>query len=589
MGGEAKPQDVYDWVKSHVAITAAELDETNKSGRSKFENRMGWARFYLAKAELIDGRRRGLWVLTPKGRQARLDHGAALQIFRHIQARFQTSESENDDVEAPESIASTHELFDDASRQFWFVGAAWEQGDQTERFLAQRIWQNGYDDKFSDLVRRMKPGDKVAIKAAFVQKRNMPFDNRGKPVSCMRIKAVGTIIENLNDGQTVKVDWRRLDPARDWYFYTYRTTIVEADPKEELARRLILFTFADAKQDYTYWINEVPHFAKQYGDEAKPPTLEDILEEDRPEIEQEASAPTYTIVNIVDEGCFLPEAELHQAEGRLRDKKNLILQGPPGTGKTWLAKRLGYALIGSRDSRVTRGRLRSVQFHPSLSYEDFIRGWRPTGEGQLKLVDGLFLDIVNAAAAEPDRPYVLIIEEINRGNPAQIFGEMLTLLESSKRDAEEAIELAYRTNDYERIFIPKNLHIIGTMNIADRSLALVDFALRRRFAFVNLEPQFNARWQEWCVTRGRISPDVVDLVVRRMTALNETIANDRALGAQYRIGHSYVTPADGAVIADGRRWFRDIIETELVPLLEEYWFNSPERVQTASAALRDGL
>src|SRR5690606_30056127 len=157
-----------------------------------FENRMGWARFYLAKAELIDGRRRGLWVLTPKGRQARLDHGAALQIFRHIQARFQTSESENDDVEAPESIASTHELFDDASRQFWFVGAAWEQGDQTERFLAQRIWQNGYDDKFSDLVRRMKPGDKVAIKAAFVQKRNMPFDNRGKPVSCMRIKAVGT-------------------------------------------------------------------------------------------------------------------------------------------------------------------------------------------------------------------------------------------------------------------------------------------------------------------------------------------------------------------------------------------------------------
>ena len=130
--------------------------------------------------------------------------------------------------------------------------------------------------------------------------------------------------------------------------------------------------------------------------------------------------------------------------------------------------------------------MRSIQFHPSLSYEDFVRGWRPDGNGQLSLINGAFLESVETARAEPDRPFVVIIEEINRGNPAQIFGEMLTLLEKDKRSEEEAVELAYRREQGERVFIPRNLFVIGTMNIADRSLALVDLALRRRFAFVTL-------------------------------------------------------------------------------------------------------
>ena len=120
---------------------------------------------------------------------------------------------------------------------------------------------------------------------------------------------------------------------------------------------------------------------------------------------------------------------LTQILSRVQAKKNLVLQGPPGTGKTWLAKRLAYALIGSKDPKVARDRLRIVQFHPSLSYEDFVRGWRPSAAGKLELVDGIFLEVVEAAKAEPDRPFVLVIEEINRGNPAQIFGEILTLLE----------------------------------------------------------------------------------------------------------------------------------------------------------------
>ena len=265
----------------------------------------------------------------------------------------------------------------------------------------------------------MKPGDRIAIKASFTRKNNLPFDNRGKAVSCMRIKATGTITANLGDGKTVKVDWQPLNPPRDWFFYTYRVTVVESDRSDDLARRLILFTFTGAKQDYDFWINEVPYFAKKYGSVAEPAGEENILEPEELETEEEAAAPSYTIAHIADEGCFLSQSALGQMLSRIEAKKNLVLQGPPGTGKTWLAKRLAYALIGSKDPKVTRDRLRVVQFHPSLSYEDFVRGWRPSAAGKLELVDGIFLEIVEAAKAEPDRPFVLVIEEINRGNPAQ--------------------------------------------------------------------------------------------------------------------------------------------------------------------------
>lgn len=586
LGGEANPHDVFVWVKDHVEVTQEELTGTNKGGQSKFENKVAWARFYLVKAGLIDGGKRGVWALTPEGRETDMDHETALAIFKDIQARFKTTENEEDP--APEVI-SGKELFDDSSRQFWFVGAVWNRtDDQLERFLAEGIWQNGYDDKFSDHVARMRPGDRIAIKASFVQKHNLPFDNRGKAVSCMRIKAIGTITENLGDSKTVRVDWVRLDPPLDWFFYTYRVTVVEADPTDDLARRLILFAFGGAKQDYSFWINDVPYFARKYSAEAKT-APEELLETEAEETEEEASVPSYTIDNILDEGCFLAREAVEEALQRTQTKKNLILQGPPGTGKTWLAKKLAYALMGSKDKKVTRGRLRVVQFHPSLSYEDFVRGYRPSSSGGLELVDGIFLESVQAASAEPDRPFVLIIEEINRGNPAQIFGEMLTLLEDTKRSLNDAIELAYRREEGERVHIPKNLYVIGTMNIADRSLALVDLALRRRFAFINLEPQLNGAWREWCKQRCGLDDEVVNTIEQRLLALNREIAEDRSLGSQYRIGHSYVTPVESDAGRDGRQWFKEIAQTEILPLLEEYWFDAPEKVRAARENLLMGL
>ncbi len=298
-----------------------------------------------------------------------------------------------------------------------------------------------------------------------------------------------------------------------------------------------------------------------------------------------ASVETYSIDTILEEGCFVSRDKLEGILERLGTKKNLILQGPPGTGKTWLAKRLAFALIEQRDD----SKVRPVQFHPNLSYEDFIRGWRPMGDGKLALVDGPFMEIIEAAIDDQASKYVAVIEEINRGNPAQIFGEMLTLLENDKRSPNAALELSYKRSDDERIFIPSNLYVIGTMNIADRSLALVDLALRRRFAFINLEPAFGSSWREWAHSQCGVDSEVLVVIEERLEALNKEISADTGLGTQFQIGHSYVTPAVGDSIGDSRNWFRQVVETEIGPLLDEYWFDALERSQKAKERLLEGF
>jgi len=312
-------------------------------------------------------------------------------------------------------------------------------------------------------------------------------------------------------------------------------------------------------------------------------TLDDVLQVEESEIP--SPILPYSLDDIVNDGCFLNRDNLSKILERLRTKKNLVLQGPPGTGKTWLAKRLAFALIGQKAER----KIRAVQFHPNLSYEDFVRGWRPSGEGKLTLVDGPFLEMIRAADKDPNTKHVVVIEEINRGNPAQIFGEMLTLLEADKRTPNEALELSYRKFDGERIHIPDNLYVIGTMNIADRSLALVDLALRRRFAFINLEPVFGKVWRNWVHNKSGIQLDILEDIEQRLVALNEDITSDRSLGAQFKIGHSFVTPAFNSSIDNAQEWFRQVVETEIGPLLDEYWFDDLEKSAKACGKLLEGL
>ncbi len=358
---------------------------------------------------------------------------------------------------------------------------------------------------------------------------------------------------------------------------------------------LVLDTLETRFKEDAYPVHSFPELslaAWKYEGEASeinPPQPEPPVDEETvsPEesIKSVAPADPYSIDDILNDGCFLSLDTLEKILERLRTKKNIILQGPPGTGKTWLAKRLAFSLI----EKKSHSKLRAVQFHPNLSYEDFIRGWRPSGEGKLTLVDGPFLQIVESASTSPMEKHVLVIEEINRGNPAQIFGEMLTLIEADKRTPEEALELCYRKSEDERIFVPENLYIIGTMNIADRSLALVDLALRRRFAFVDLEPAIGQPWREWVGRQNEIDPDILMDIEQRITKLNNDISSDTSLGPQFRVGHSYVTPPMKNKIKDAREWFRQVVKTEIGPLLAEYWFDAPEKADKACNQLLDGI
>lgn len=277
---------------------------------------------------------------------------------------------------------------------------------------------------------------------------------------------------------------------------------------------------------------------------------------------------------------FLSEADLKSVIDTAKRKKNIILQGPPGVGKTFVSKRLAYLLMGEKDP----SRVEFVQFHQSYSYEDFVQGWRPNGEGGFNLKSGSFYEFCRKARSDLSRPHVFIIDEINRGNLSKIFGELLMLIESDKRGLENAIKLTYSESEADRFSVPENVFIIGLMNTADRSLAIVDYALRRRFAFFNLPPQLESAKFELAITKAGGSADLVKKIRARIGGLNQVIGNERRdLGPGFQIGHSYFCPV-GSITSDSE-WYLNIIHTEIKPLIEEYWFDSPEKVDTLLAQL----
>lgn len=295
---------------------------------------------------------------------------------------------------------------------------------------------------------------------------------------------------------------------------------------------------------------------------------------------KEDVAEQYTKNDLLNE-VFIGEEKYEQIMFDLTHKKNLILQGPPGVGKTFVAKRLAYSRMGVKDD----SRIQMIQFHQSYSYEDFIQGFRPSEDGKFKLKNGVFYEFCRKAQRDSEHDYYFIIDEINRGNLSKIFGELMMLIEHDKRGKEFEIPLTYAQDEDDKFYIPENLYLIGTMNTADRSLAMVDYALRRRFRFIDIEPAFSEdAFKDFLRLKG-IEEQLINRIVINMERLNLIISSDnKNLGKGYRIGHSYFCDSPKQS-ENHENWYNRIVLSEIKPLLYEYWFDDEETAEAEVKAL----
>jgi 5-methylcytosine-specific restriction protein B len=278
----------------------------------------------------------------------------------------------------------------------------------------------------------------------------------------------------------------------------------------------------------------------------------------------------YTYLDDPDKP-FISEALFKETIDLLKRKKNIILQGPPGVGKTFIARKIAYEFM-QEDRDVN---IEMVQFHQSYSYEDFIQGLRPTLKGGFDIKEGIFYNFCLRASAHLDRPFFFIIDEINRGNLSKIFGELMMLIEADKRGEKFALKLTYSEDEEDRFHVPPNLYIIGTMNTADRSLAIVDYALRRRFAFVNMHPEYGEPFRLFLLEKG-ITLTYIEHICTSLTKVNKRISEDNNLGEGFQIGHSYFcTYVKGE---NEELWWNNILRFEIKPLLQEIWFDNSDRV-----------
>ena len=296
--------------------------------------------------------------------------------------------------------------------------------------------------------------------------------------------------------------------------------------------------------------------------------LDSFFEDDDGEPDEASGAveyPAYTPEDFLSE-VYMDAERYGTLANVLRAKKNIILQGAPGVGKTFAAKRLAYSMMGVKDAE----RVMMVQFHQSYSYEDFIEGFRPNAQG-FDLEKGTFYSFCKKAQDDSDNDYFFIIDEINRGNLSKIFGELFMLIENDKRGPRNTLQLLY---SHELFYVPSNVYLIGMMNTADRSLAMLDYALRRRFAFFELRPAFDT--ESFAAYQEGFASEKFDRLVACVVKLNEAIASDESLGDGFCIGHSYFCRMSPDDVTDEK--LSEIVDYELVPMLREYWFDEPSKV-----------
>jgi hypothetical protein len=451
-----------------------------------------------------------------------------------------------------------------SKRRYWLYSPG-EQAKFWETFYKDGIMGIGWDD-LGDLSQYDSKAD---IKAVMKQKYgdDKSYKNDGHALwQFANEVAVGDIVfakrgMGVIVGRGVVESDYIYDASRSEFKHIHKVNWTQKGDWEHPGQA-VMKTLTDITQ-YTEYVEKLETLV--LGESDLPET------DDEPEIQY----PDYSEADFLSE-VYIGAERYATLKGLLLRKKNVILQGAPGVGKTFAAQRLAFSIMGEKDT----SRVKVVQFHQSYSYEDFVMGYRPNESGGFTRAEGPFYKFCKTAESDDERPYFFIIDEINRGNLSKIFGELLMLIEGDKRGEKNALRLLYKD---EQFSVPENIHIIGMMNTADRSLAMIDYALRRRFAFFDMEPAFQS--DGFKARQAAIQNTKFETLVSTVESLNKAIGEDASLGIGFCIGHSYFCTNE--IVDDA--WLSSVIEYELVPLLNEYWFDEPSKVESWSARLRGVL
>ena len=554
LGGSGTPAEVRAKIIENEQLSEDEINQTRgKNNVNKFENEVAFARNYLVNAGYIDKSVYGIWTLTEAGKSVDMTSEMASDIFKNVLSSSPSKQGKNTDALADEDVHTV---------RYWLY-APGEGSCMWDEFYTSGIMAIGWGE-IGDLS-TFDSKDAMKIKMREVIDESLSYKNAAHATwqfaNEMKIGDIVFVKKGMHQiiGRGVVMSDYEYDNTRDDEYKNIRQVDWTHNGEWPHPGQAVMKTLTDITS-YTDYVEKLNSL------------FEDETEEDAEDVEK--TYPPYTKEDFLSE-VFMPEEEYDKLSGILRIKKNIILQGAPGVGKTFVAKRIAFSMMGVKDVE----RVMMVQFHQSYSYEDFIMGFRPSTDG-FKLKRGAFYNFCKKAEIDGDNDYFFIIDEINRGNLSKIFGELFMLIENDKRGV--SLQLLYSD---EKFSVPKNIYIIGMMNTADRSLAMLDYALRRRFAFFEIKPGFTTDgFREY---RMSLENEKFDKLIACVESLNNVISNDESLGDGFCIGHSYFCNLLPDTIND--QVLSGIVEYELIPLLKEYWFDEPTKVKDWSSNLRSAI
>lgn len=554
LGGSGTPAEARAKIIENEQLSEDEINQTRgKNNVNRFENEVAFARNYLVNAGYIDKSVYGIWTLTEAGKSVDMTSEMASDIFKNVLSSSPSKKEKNIDALADEDVHTV---------RYWLY-APGEGSCMWDEFYTLGIMAIGWGE-IGDLS-TFDSKDAMKIKMREVIDESLSYKNAAHTTwqfaNEMKIGDIVFVKKGMHQiiGRGVVMSDYEYDNTRDDEYKNIRQVDWTHNGEWPHPGQAVMKTLTDITS-YTDYVEKLNSL------------FEDETEEDAEDVEK--TYPPYTKEDFLSE-VFMPEEEYDKLSGILRIKKNIILQGAPGVGKTFVAKRIAFSMMGVKDVE----RVMMVQFHQSYSYEDFIMGFRPSTDG-FELKRGAFYNFCKKAEIDGDNDYFFIIDEINRGNLSKIFGELFMLIENDKRGV--SLQLLYSD---EKFSVPKNIYIIGMMNTADRSLAMLDYALRRRFAFFEIKPGFTTDgFREY---RMSLKNEKFDKLIACVESLNNVISNDESLGDGFCIGHSYFCNLLPDTIDD--QVLSGIVEYELIPLLKEYWFDEPIKVKDWSINLRSAI